>query len=114
MRHDLRILRVVLIPPIVQRLAGAGQANRRDQLGLEAGAGQMIGECAMVVAVRQSLTLERNAHRMPVLLQRVRQPIEVGARVEDRQTSASRPARHRDEHFVAMLGDVDAYENGLR
>ena len=107
-QDDLRVLRIVLVPSVVQRLPRPGQADRRDQFRLEAGPGQVPGERAVVISRR----LERDAHGSVVFKKQRGQAIEVGAGVEHRHSPTALPARHLDENLVAVLGDVDAYENG--
>ena len=60
-QDDLRVLRVVLVPAVVQRLAGAGQRDGGDQPQLEAGREQAIGERPMVVAGRLEADDDRAA-----------------------------------------------------
>ena len=50
MQDDLRILGIVLVPAVMQRLAGAGQRDRRDQLQIEASLSEVMRQGAMVVA----------------------------------------------------------------
>lgn len=96
-----RVLRIVLVPAILQRLVGSGHRDRQDQLGLEAGLRQVEGECRMVVAG----CLEHDADRQIMLLQQRGQVIEVSAGVEHREPPTALPARHLDENFMAALGD---------
>ena len=51
-QDDLRVLRIVLVPPVVQRFPGPGESDRRDQLGLEPGLRQVVRRATVVVARR--------------------------------------------------------------
>ena len=51
-QDHLRVLRVVLVPAVVQGLPRSRQGDRRHQLELEPGAGKVMRQGAMVVARR--------------------------------------------------------------
>jgi hypothetical protein len=84
-QDDLGVLGVVLVPAVVQGLAGAGQGNRRDRPDVEAGLHQAPGKRAVVVAGR----LETDGHRARQGLQLGHQPVVLGPGVGHRQPPAA-------------------------
>ena len=60
------------------------------------------------------IDIEGDADMAPIGAQRLDQPIEVGAGIEDRQAPAASVAGRFDQHLVPVLGDVDAYKDGIR
>src|SRR6056297_312704 len=109
-QDDLGVLRVVLVPAVVQGLSRPGQTDGRDQLQIEPGLAEMVRQRAMVVAGR----LEPDPHRQFVARQGHRQALEVLERVHDRQAAAACFARDANQHFMAMLGNVDGDQQGRR
>lgn len=108
-QDDLRVLRIVLVPAIVQRFPGPGETDRRDELRLEPGRCQVVGQSPVIVTGR----LECDADGKIVLRQQRDQPVELGAGVENCQTPTSRLPGRSDQNLVAVLGDIDAYEDGV-
>jgi hypothetical protein len=60
MENDLCVFRIVLVPGVVQRLAGAGDGERRDESQLTDGLTQHVRQGPMVIAGR----FERDFARM--------------------------------------------------
>ena len=109
-QHDLGVLRVVLVPTVVQGLAGAGEPHGRDQAHGKARLEQAPGNRAVIVAGR----LEPAGHRLTEIGQERDQAVVLGTGVEDAQPASSAGAGHLDEDLVAGLGHVDGYENAGR
>ena len=80
-QDDLGVLGVVLVPAVVQRLAGAGEGDGGDQPDVEAGLHQAPSQRAVVVPGR----LEADGDRARQGLQLGYQPVVLGAAVGDRQ-----------------------------
>ena len=109
-QHDLGVLRVVLVPAVMQGLAGAGERHGRDQAHGKAGLEQAPGNRAVIVAGG----LEPAGHRLAEIRKDRDQTVVLGAGVEDAQPASSAGAGHLDQDLVAGLGDVDGYENAGR
>ena len=86
---DLRVLGVVLVPAIVQRLACSGERDRRDEAQLKPRRQQPVRQRAMVITRR----LEPD---------------------DDGTTDGSEPAAFRslDKDLLPVLGHIDGYQHG--
>ena len=60
-QDDLRILRIILVPAVVQRLACAGEGDRGHQLQFEPGGPEMKRQHAVIVAGRLEPDPDRQA-----------------------------------------------------
>ena len=60
MQDDLGILRIVLVPAVVEGLAGAGERHARYEPDLESGGNQPVRQDAVIVPSR----LETDDHRL--------------------------------------------------
>ena len=108
-QHDLRVLRIVLVPAVVQGLSGARERERRDQSDVKAAFDQPPGERAMVVAGR----LEGGDDRGAELGEIADEAVVLFARVEDRKPFAPRVVGKGDQDLVAPLSDIDGDEDGV-
>ena len=85
MQNNLRILRVIFIPAVMQRLAGPRERNRGNELVFATRLMQSIGDIAMIVAVeRIRSTLKTDAHGHTETVQDGDEAIEIFAFVLDR------------------------------
>lgn len=94
--------------PPGDRFPAARQCQGRDQAQIDARRKQPIRQRAMIVAGG----LEPGHDRLFEARQKLDQPIVICARVEDGQPPAPRPTRYLDQDLIAMLGDVDRYQDG--
>jgi hypothetical protein len=102
-QNDLRILRVVLVPAVVQSLACPGEADRGDKLEVEPRLSEMMRQRPVIVAGR----LEPDPNRHVVTDQRRGQAMEVFQRVHDRHAPTTLLAGDPDQDLVAVLRNVD-------
>ncbi len=109
-QDDLRVLRVVLVPAVVEGLARTGERERGDQVDGEAGLEEPPGDRAMVVAGG----LEGAGDGLAEAGQQRDEAVVLGARVGHAQAAPARLARDLDQDLVAGLGDVDGYEDAGR
>ncbi len=84
MQNDLRVLRVVLVPGVVQGLPCAGDSNGRNQAQTKARPPEDVGERPMVVAGR----LERDLARRPERAEHADEPVDLCFGVSNPQTAA--------------------------
>lgn len=108
MRDDLRILWIVLVPDVVQRLLRSGERNRGDQLQVETGRPKSVHQGPVMVNSR--LEPDGDGH-LETTQQRDQALITVSC-VQHCHAATARLVRHGDQHLKAVLGNVDAYENG--
>jgi hypothetical protein len=111
-QDDLGVLRVVLVPAVGERLARPGEGERRDQSHLDTGFQQPMRQRPVVVPVRLRLTLEAGENRTFILAERFDEPVVLSPRVEDGQPSAPRSSGLLDQNLVAVLRDIDCYQQG--
>ncbi len=110
-QDNLCILRIILVPAVVQRFAGPCEGHRRHQLQVEPGEAKMIHQHAMIVACG----FKTDTHWQAVFSQDRDQPHEVISAVGYGEPPSARFARDSDQHLVPMFGNVDAYQNtGIR
>src|SRR5215207_11135306 len=106
---DLRVLRVVLVPGVMQRLAGACHREAGGQSQLEALGAEEVSETAVVIGRwlegDQALPTER--------AQVVGEPAELRELVADDHLLTA-AVWQLDEDIVLELGDVDGYQDGRR
>lgn len=103
MQDDLGVLRIILVPAVVQGLACPGEADRGDKLEFEPGLSEMMRQRPVIVAGR----LEPDPNRHVVTDQRRGQAMEVFQRVHDRHAPTTLLAGDSDQDLVAVLGNVD-------
>ena len=106
-QDHLRVLRIVLVPAVVQCLARAGQGHGRDQAHIEAGLAQAPSDGPVVVAGR----LECAGDRPAEVEQQGDEPVVFLAGVQDRQPTPTLHTGDFDQHLVASFGDVDRHQN---
>jgi hypothetical protein len=110
-QNDLRILRIVLVPAVVQRLPRPGECHGRDQLQLETRRPECEHQRPVVVPRR----LEPDRDRQFETPQDIDQASIVVGRVQNSHPAAACLVGDSDQHLVAVLGNVDAYQNsGIR
>ncbi|PZX12363.1 hypothetical protein LX81_03621 [Palleronia aestuarii] len=51
-QDDLGVLRIILVPTVVQGLASSGETDRGDKLQVEPGLAEMVRQRPMIVAVK--------------------------------------------------------------
>ena len=108
-QDHLGILGVVFVPAVVQRLARAGQGDRRDQPNVEPRLYQAPGQGTVGVPG----WFEADQDRAAESVQLGHQPVVLGAAVGDCQPPSAPGSRHLDQHVVAQLGDIDGDERCL-
>jgi hypothetical protein len=99
MQDDLGILRIVIVPAVVQCLPRAGQGDRRHQLQVKPCDTQMIHQHPMIVAGG----FKTDAHWQAVFLQNRDQPREVVCAIGDREAPTAYLARDGNQHLVPVL-----------
>jgi hypothetical protein len=104
--NDLRILGIVLVPRVMQRLTGAGQCQTGNQMQLKSVGKQEMSEATMVIA----RGLESDVHRPVQRMQVLGETSELAGIVGDDHALARAPAGRFDEDIVAELGNVDGYQ----
>ena len=104
MQNDLRVLRIVLVPRVVQGLSRAGDGNRRHQAEMKPGLPEDVGQRPMVVAGR----LERDLARQVEAAERRDEAVDLGLGVRDAQRT-SLAARQLQQHLMRQLRNVDRY-----
>ncbi len=85
MQYDLRILRIILVPTVVQGLSGARQSHRRHKLHCKTGHPQPVRKGAVVIAAG----LKCHADRATVVRECSNQAIKVVELVRNSQTAAT-------------------------
>ena len=108
-QDDMGVLRVVLVPAIVERLPGSGERQGRDEADIEPSLEQAPCDRPMVVAGR----LEPAGDGTAEFHKQGHEAIMLGLRVEHRQSTATGMTRDLDQHLVASFGDVDRHENDV-
>lgn len=103
MQNDLSVLRVLLVPTVVQGLACPGEADGGHGLPIEPRLTEMTCQRPVRVAGR----LEPDPNRKVIADACCRKALEVVQRVQDRHAATTRLLRHPDPHLVAVLGNVD-------
>lgn len=106
-QDDRRILRIVFVSAVMQRLACAGQSDRGHKLQVKSGDAQMIHQRPMIVASRFKADPDGQA----VFSQDRDELPEIVCAVGDRQAPATRFALDGNQHLVQVFRDVDAYQN---
>ena len=109
MQDDLGILRIVLVPAIGERLARPGEGERRDQSHLDTGFQQAMRQRPVVVTGR----LEAGEDRTSILAERFDEPVVLSPRVEDGHPPAPLSSGLLDQNLVAVLCNVDCYQQGI-
>src|SRR3954453_14508660 len=109
-QDDLRVLRVVLVPAVVQSLSGARERHAGDEPHTEPGFDQTVCQNSVIVAGRLEADDDRLLHR----LQRGDQLVVIGSGVQDRHAAPASSANSFDQDLVAVLGNIDCYERRLR
>src|SRR4051794_16156929 len=109
MQDHLRVSGIVLVPAIVERLAGPGQSYRGHQAGLIAGLDKTPGERAMIVAGRFECADDSSI----ITGKRRDEPIVLSTRVQNGQPTTALIRIDFNKDLVARLGDVDRYKHGI-
>lgn len=109
-QNDLSVLRVILVPAVMQAPRVPGQANGRHKLHVEAGLTEMTSQNAVVIASR----LKPDPYRKFVAGRRGDETLEVIKRVQDRHAASALLARDANQHLAPMFGDIDGDEQGGR
>ena len=107
-QDDLRVLGIVLVPPIVQRLPRAGKGHRGDETQLEPRGEQAVSERAVVVAGRLEADDDGSADRGELF----GEPVIIRLGREHRHAPATSALGPLDEHLLAVLGHIDRYQHG--
>src|SRR4051794_39933957 len=106
---DLRVLGIVLVPAVVERLAGASERQGGDQPDCEASLKKAPSEGTMVIAGG----LESAGDRLAETGQEVDEAVVVRPGVEHRQAPPARLAWDLDQDLVAGLANINRDENAL-
>ena len=103
MQDDLGVLRVILVPAVVQGLPRPGQVDRGNQLQFEHRFPKMMRQVPVIVAGR----LEPEPHGQTVFRENGGQALKVVERIRSRQSTAALLAGNANQHFMAVFGIVD-------
>src|SRR5215212_700494 len=106
---DLRVLGVVLVPAVVERLARASERQGGDQPDREAGLQKAPGEGTMVIAGG----LEAAGDRLAEAGQEVDKAVVLSPGIEHGQAPPTSVAWDLDQDLVTGLADIDRDENAL-
>ncbi len=108
-QDHLRVLRIILVPTVVQRFSGPSQGNRGDEAQRESRLEQAECERPVIVARR----LEGSDHGPADLPQEIDEAIVLGAGVQHGQSSAAKLARRFNQDVVAQLRHIYGYQNSI-
>ncbi len=107
---DLGVLRIVLVPAVMQSLPRSCERDRRNEAKLETCLKQTIRQRSVIVAGR----FETREHRSAKILEQRDEMIVFRPRVGHDQPPSASPSWHLDQHVIAVLGNVDGYQRGIR
>ena len=107
---DLRVLRIIFVPTVVQCLACPSETNGGNQLQVEPGLPKVMRQWPMIVAGR----LEPDPHWQAVAGKNRGQALEILQRVQDRHAPTPLLARDPNQDLVAVLGNVDRDQDSRR
>ena len=105
---DLRVLGVVLVPAIVQRLACSGERDRRDEAQLKPRRQQPVRQRAMVITRRLEPDDDGTTDGSELLDEAV---IVLLGR-HDGHPPAPAAFRSLDKDLLPVLGHIDGYQHG--
>src|SRR5215210_4414650 len=106
---DLRVLGIVLVPAVVERLARASERQGGDQPDREASLKKAPGEGTMVVAGG----LESAGDRLAEAGQEADEAVVLSPGIEHGQAPPASVAWDLDQDLVAGLPNIDRDENAL-
>ncbi len=109
MQDNLGILRIILVPSVVDGFALASECHGRDQACLDAGIDQSPGQCPMIITG----CLKPRNNRTVESLQPLNKAVVLCALVEHNKTPPSRRPRHLYQNIIALLGNVDRDEHSI-
>jgi hypothetical protein len=110
MQDDLGILRIVLVPAVVEGLAAAGERHARYEPDLESSDNQPVRQDAVIV----TSWLEADDHRLAEIAQGGDQAIMFRPIVQNAQATAPHCGAGFDKDLMAVLRDIDGYKRRLR
>ena len=108
MQHDLRILRVILVPRIEQRFARSMGGDRRDKVNVMPLSGQEVREWPMTIAAGLKPHFTPWSCRFKLM----GEFIEIREGIRDAQRGSS-PVRELDKYMMPGFGDIDRHETEL-
>src|SRR4029079_13694018 len=104
MPNDLRVLRIVLIPRVVERLARARDGERRHEVQATPGLRQRVRHGSMVIAGR----LKGDLTRVRRCAEYGDQTLEVRLGIRD-PNDAALAVRKLHQNLMCELCDIDSY-----
>jgi hypothetical protein len=107
MQNDLRVLRVVLVPRVVESLSCAGDGNRGHLAEMKSDVPEDVSQRPMVVAGR----LEGDLARQIECAERRNEAVDLGLCVRDAHRTPLAAGQFQ-QHLVGQLRNVDRDTHG--